>query len=362
MAEIRLDGLAHSYDPGAPDPQFALRPIDMTWEDGGTYALLGPSGCGKSTMLNIISGLLRPSHGRVLFDGRDVTGLDTGRRNIAQVFQVPVIYTAMSVEENLAFPLVCRGVPATRIRPRVKTIAERLGLAPLLSRRAAGLTADQKQLVSLGRGLVREDVTAVLLDEPLTVIDPQMKFELRRILKEINEEFGLTMVLVTHDQTEAMTFARTVVVMDHGEVVQAGTPRELFERPATAHVGWFIGSPAINMLEAWREGDRVVAPGAGLSLPAPPGLGGSGALALAVRPEHLVAGGPGQVLAGRVVRVWFEGTEEVVEVDCGGVAIRARLPAGSGRLGEALALAVPDHRVLLFRDGLLVPSTPLRHS
>ena len=189
-----------------------MKPLSMTWADGQTYALLGPSGCGKSTMLNIISGLLRPSEGRVLFDGQDVTARDTGQRNIAQVFQVPVIYRSMSVADNLAFPLVCRKVPQAVIVKRVERIAERLGLAPMLKRPANALTADQKQLVSLGRGLVREDFSAILLDEPLTVIDPQMKFELRKILKQINEEFRLTMVLVTHDQNEAMTFAKTVIV------------------------------------------------------------------------------------------------------------------------------------------------------
>jgi len=152
MAEIRLQNLAHAYATASP---YALKPLDMTWRSGGTYALLGPSGCGKSTMLNIISGLLRPSEGRVLFDGRDVTGLSTGQRNIAQVFQVPVIYRSMTVGQNLGFPLVCRGLSGPRIRARVDAVAERLGLAPLLKRPANALTADQKQLVSLGRGLAR---------------------------------------------------------------------------------------------------------------------------------------------------------------------------------------------------------------
>lgn len=357
MADIHLQALAHSYAPEAPDPVWALKPLDMVWEDGQTYALLGPSGCGKSTMLNIISGLLRPSHGRVLFDGRDVTGLDTGRRNIAQVFQVPVIYTSMTVADNLAFPLVCRGVPSATIKRRVESIAERLGLAPHLRRRAVGLTADQKQLVSLGRGLVREDVSAILLDEPLTVIDPQMKFELRKILKQINEEFRLTMVLVTHDQNEAMTFARTVVVMNHGEVVQAGTPQELFERPATAHVGYFIGSPAMNMLPARLEDGRVVVPGLSLSRPAPEGLPADN-LALGFRPEHLstdLSGAvAGQRLSGSVDRVWFEGTEQVVEIGTPGGAFRARLPAGTGSLSEELRLTLPDERLRLYRDGRLV--------
>ena len=353
MAEIHLQNLAHSYAPDAPEPAWALKPLDMVWQDGQTYALLGPSGCGKSTMLNIISGLLKPSHGRVLFDGQDVTALDTGRRNIAQVFQVPVIYTSMTVADNLAFPLVCRDVPAATIRKRVNDIAERLGLAPHLKRRAVGLTADQKQLVSLGRGLVREDVSAILLDEPLTVIDPQMKFELRKILKQINEEFRLTMVLVTHDQNEAMTFAKTIVVMNHGEVVQAGGPQDLFEQPATTHVGYFIGSPAMNFLDATLVDGSVRVPDLGLARALPPGIPG-GALSLGFRPEHLSLHGPGQRIGGRVTRVWFEGLEQVVEVTRGSARFRARLPSGTSKVGDELALNVPDDRLRMYKEGRLI--------
>ena len=142
MAEIRLENLGHAYAGGA----YALKPLSMTWADGQTYALLGPSGCGKSTMLNIISGLIRPSEGRVLFDGRDVTLRDTGQRNIAQVFQVPVIYRSMTVADNLAFPLVCRNVRPAQIARRVGSIAERLGLGPSLRKSANSLTADLKHL------------------------------------------------------------------------------------------------------------------------------------------------------------------------------------------------------------------------
>src|SRR3712207_2790749 len=149
--------------------------MDMAWEDGGAYALLGPSGCGKTTLLNIVSGLLRPSEGRVLFDGVDVTGLSTERRNVAQVFQFPVVYDTMTVRGNLAFPLRNRGVPAAAVHARVEHVAGLLGLAPQLDRRARNLGADEKQKVSLGRGLVREGVAAILFDEPLTVIDPHLK-------------------------------------------------------------------------------------------------------------------------------------------------------------------------------------------
>src|SRR5689334_8853673 len=187
MARITFENLAHSYRPdprGAED--YAIQPMDLTWEDGGAYALLGPSGCGKTTLLNIVSGLLRPSAGRVLFDGHDVTALPPERRNVAQVFQFPVIYDTMTVRVNMALPLKNRGWPHDRAAARVAEVARLLELGAALDRRARDLTADAKQKISLGRGLVRDDVAAILCDEPLTVIDPHLKWELRSRLKELH--------------------------------------------------------------------------------------------------------------------------------------------------------------------------------
>lgn len=249
MASITLDKLAHSYLPNPQtDADFALKELDYKWEDGGAYALLGPSGCGKTTLLNIISGLLVPSKGHIRFDGQDVTHLQPEERNIAQVFQFPVIYDTMTVRQNLAFPLLNRHVPQDEITRRVNDMIEVLDLADKADRRARGLTADEKQKISLGRGLVRYDVNAILFDEPLTVIDPHMKWQLRTKLKDLHRQLGHTMIYVTHDQTEALTFADKVVVMYEGEVVQIGTPEELFNEPAHTFVGYFIGSPGMNVI------------------------------------------------------------------------------------------------------------------
>lgn len=247
MAKITLEKLAHQY-PGSDE--FALKKMDHVWEDGQAYALLGPSGCGKSTLLNIISGLLVPSEGRVLFDDQDVTSAETAMRNIAQVFQFPVVYDTMTVGENLAFPLRNRKLDKAYIDTRVSKIAEMIGLSELLNMKASGLSADIQQKISLGRGMVREDVNAILFDEPLTVIDPVMKWQLRTQLKELHQQLAHTMIYVTHDQTEALTFADKVVVMDKGEVLQIGTPTELFEKPGHTFVGNFIGSPGMNILTA----------------------------------------------------------------------------------------------------------------
>ncbi|MGI9524395.1 MAG: ABC transporter ATP-binding protein [Hyphomicrobiaceae bacterium] len=249
MARITLADLRHSYleNPKSAS-DYALKKLDVSWEDGGAYALLGPSGCGKTTLLNIISGLLRPSQGRVLFNDVDVTNLAPDARNIAQVFQFPVVYDTMTVFDNLAFPLRNRGMAEAEIKTRVAQVADLTELTEMLPRRAAGLTADGKQKISLGRGLVREDVNVLMFDEPLTVIDPHLKWQLRSKLKELHHRLQSTMIYVTHDQTEALTFADKVVVMHDGEVVQIGTPVELFERPHHTFVGHFIGSPGMNVL------------------------------------------------------------------------------------------------------------------
>ena len=249
MSKITLENLSHSYlDKQNSDSDWALRNIDLDWKDGGAYALLGPSGCGKTTLLNIISGLLNPTKGKILFDGKDITSLSPVERNIAQIFQFPVIYDTMTVYDNLAFPLKNRGMSDGEIDSRVKEIAEMLELTSTLNNRASGLTADGKQKISLGRGLVRANVNVIMFDEPLTVIDPHLKWILRSKLKELHQKINRTMIYVTHDQTEALTFADQVVVMHEGQIVQTGTPVELFEKPKHTFVGHFIGSPGMNIL------------------------------------------------------------------------------------------------------------------
>ena len=176
MAEIHLQNLAHSYSPTPAGPEdYAIREMNHIWEQGGAYALLGPSGCGKSTLLNIISGLLSPSEGQVLCDNKVVNELTPEKRNIAQVFQFPVVYDTMTVFDNLAFPLRNQGMAEAKVHSKVQEIAEVLDLQNLLGKKARNLSADEKQKVSMGRGLVRDDVSAILFDEPLPVFAPHLK-------------------------------------------------------------------------------------------------------------------------------------------------------------------------------------------
>ena len=287
MAKIVLDNVGHRYDTAiGSEGAYALQPMQLEWEDGGAYALLGPSGCGKTTLLNIISGLLEPSEGRVWFDDKDVTALPTEQRNIAQVFQFPVVYDTMTVAENLAFPLKNRKLPVAQRDERVAHVLELLGLTEQADKKARNLNADNKQKISLGRGLVRTDANAVLFDEPLTVIDPALKWQLRAQLKKVHQQIGHTMIYVTHDQTEALTFADKVVVMLAGAVLQVGTPQELFDRPQHTFVGQFIGSPGMNILPCRLE--RNVALMADIRI----ALGDEypavdGQLELGIRPENI---------------------------------------------------------------------------
>jgi glycerol transport system ATP-binding protein len=325
MSQITLSKLAHSYSPAPKDEaDFALKEMDHTWQDGGAYALLGASGCGKTTLLNIISGLVRPSQGRVLFGDRDVTDAETTERNIAQVFQFPVVYDTMTVRDNLAFPLRNRGMDAGYIAKRVGQIAQMIGMEGDLDRKARGLTADAKQKISLGRGMVREDVNAILFDEPLTVIDPHMKWELRTQLKSLHREFGHTMIYVTHDQTEALTFADKVVVMHDGRVVQMGTPEELFETPAHTFVGYFIGSPGMNLLDATVAGTTATVGGATLPLGA--AYAAQGRVQIGIRPEYVRLGTEG--LPVTVKRVEDVGRHRIVRADLQGQPLNAILAEG----------------------------------
>jgi glycerol transport system ATP-binding protein len=266
----------------------------------------------------------------VKFDGQDMTRATPQQRNIAQVFQFPVIYDTMTVADNLAFPLRNRKVPADRIKARVGQIAEMLELSGQLDQRAAGLAADAKQKISLGRGLVREDVAAVLFDEPLTVIDPHLKWQLRRKLKQIHHELRLTLVYVTHDQVEALTFADQVVVMTRGRAVQVGSADELFERPSHTFVGHFIGSPGMNFLRGHVAGGQLALAGQQLALPPTRQLP-DGEITLGVRPEYVGLAEPrsADALPGMLSRVQDVGTHLLLSAQVGDQLVKARLPAST---------------------------------
>jgi glycerol transport system ATP-binding protein len=354
MAKIKLDSLRHSYMPNPQRPDdWALKEMSVELSDGGAYALLGPSGCGKTTLLNLISGLLRPSQGRIWFDSSDVTEATPEERNIAQVFQFPVIYDTMSVYDNLAFPLRNRGVPAAEVDKRVREVGAMLDLGHMLEKRASGLTADGKQKISLGRGLVRSDVNVIMFDEPLTVIDPHLKWVLRSKLKELHHRIKRTMIYVTHDQTEALTFADQVVVMNNGEVVQIGPPVELFERPAHTFVGHFIGSPGMNVLPCAVAGGRIEVMGQPVELAGDTRVpDGTGKLELGVRPEFTRFDSSG--IPVEIVKAADVGRFRIVETRHRDDRIKLLVPEGQPMPSGSAYIRFDPKHTHVYRDGWLV--------
>jgi glycerol transport system ATP-binding protein len=358
MAKITLQNLRQSYYPNpSKDEDYALKRVHLDWEDGGAYALLGPSGCGKTTLLNLISGLLTPTEGKILFDGKDVSHASPEQRNIAQVFQFPVIYDTMTVYDNLAFPLRNRGVAEAEIDRRVRDIAEMLDLSKTLDNRASGLTADGKQKISLGRGLVRSDVNVIMFDEPLTVIDPHLKWQLRSKLKELHQRIRRTMIYVTHDQTEALTFADQVVVMNNGEVVQTGTPIDLFEQPRHIFVGHFIGSPGMNVLPCEVKGGQTSFAGNIVAAAnAAEATGKAGKVELGVRPEFVSIGKTG--IAADVVKVADAGRYRIVETKASGHSIKLLVPEGDAVPAGRVHLNFDPAHTQVYEDGWMAGARP----
>lgn len=363
MAKVELVNVSHSYDPPeTPESErkWAVRDLSVVWEDGSANALLGPSGCGKTTLLNLISGLLpSPTKGQILIDGTDVTGLTPRERGIAQVFQFPVIYDSMNVFDNLAFPLRNEGTPEGEVRSKVREVAKILDLEEKLKIHSSRLNPADKQKISLGRGIIRESTAAVLLDEPLTVIDPKLKWGLRRKLREVQVSLQKTMIYVTHDQHEALTFADDVTVVRDGELVQKGSPKLLHDDPENPFIGYFIGSPGMNVLSC--SLDDIGLNCGPFSIPVEDaelrGLlqDAQGNLELGVRPEfiepHDCADDSGCV-PFRISVVENTGAYRILTLTNGDVQIKARAPENFGpREGDTIGVHFPERGVKLFEDG-----------
>lgn len=329
MAKIALENLRFRY-PGASSD--TLSGLDLEVADGEAHALLGASGAGKTTLLNLLSGLLAPTAGRLRFDAEDVSKRSGRERNVAQVFQFPVLYESLSVEKNLAFPLDVRGAGDADIASRVDTLCGELGIDDLRGRKPASLSLFQKQLVAVGKALVRPDVSMVLLDEPLTAVEPRVKWRLRQTLRKLHSDLGVTMIYVTHDQTEALTFADRVSVLADGRIVQTGTPEEVYASPAHEFVGHFVGSPGMNFLPA------AV-------------LGVDGAERVGFRPEWAALDDSGPV-TGIVKRIRAQGTRDgrlhgvtTLDTDYGELAVRGPVEREAG---ETVSLSIA--RYVAFAD------------
>ena len=323
MSFLELERVEKTY----PDGTQAVRGIDLSIGASELVVLLGPSGCGKTTTLRMIAGLELATRGSIRLDGQDVTRARPAARDIGFVFQFYALYPHLSVAENIAFPLRCAGLGRRERAERVARVAGRLGIAEFLARAPRELSGGDQQRVSLARAMVRAP-KLYLMDEPLGTLDAQKRLELRELVRAQQLELGVATVYVTHDQEEAQSLADRIVVMRAGKILQAGSPREVYQNPQTLFVARFVGSPGMNLiagslrrgaagLEFQPEGAR-----APLALERAPGVG---SMVLGLRPEFLRFD-PGGPIAGRVVSGEFLGDARVyhVESEIGRLVVRAR--------------------------------------
>jgi len=373
VARIELDRISKRFAGTT-----VLKQVSLSIEEGEFFVLVGPSGCGKSTLLNMIVGLEAVSEGEIRVDGKRVNDIDPRKRNMAMVFQSYAIYPHMTVRENMAFPLKLAGLDPDSIDARVREAAGILELEDCLDRKPHALSGGQRQRVAMGRAVVREPAV-FLLDEPLSNLDAKLRVQMRTEIARLQRRLGTTTVYVTHDQTEALTLGDRIAVLRRGEVLQVGTPRELYEHPASLFVAGFVGSPAMNFLPGRWTAGRLELPGGSLTLTG--GGGGpvavpEGAVVAGFRPEHLRLPGDtdperaGLMLTAKVEFIeWlgadlfvhfgialdgFEAVQLPDDLDIPAAAregreLIARIdPAANPQEGDTLRLCLDPGRVLLF--------------
>ncbi len=366
MARLELVGLGKSF---GPTP--VLHRIDLALDDGELLVVVGASGCGKSTLLRLVAGLETPSAGRVVLDGRDITGLDPAARDIAMVFQNYALYPHMSVFDNMAYGLRVRGLGREEIRRRVGEAAATLGLEALLARRPAQLSGGQRQRVAMGRAIVREP-KLFLFDEPLSNLDAKLRVQMRAEILRLQRRMGVTSLYVTHDQVEAMTLGDRLLVLNEGRPAQLAPPMEVFARPADTYVASFIGAPSMNLIPTTlaSNGTAIVLTG-GITLPlAGRYPGGDGRPVTAgIRPDHLrhATRGDDDGVPLTVELVERLGSESLVHGSIpGNENLVARLP-GLPAPQRTIRLGIPPEHLHLFDAGTgqriepIEPATDAKH-
>ncbi|MTE14567.1 ABC transporter ATP-binding protein [Nocardia aurantiaca] len=347
MARLQIDKVSKRFG-----TDYAVREVSLDIADGEFLVMLGPSGCGKSTLLRMIAGLEQPSTGRILVDGADITDAAPQQRDLAMVFQSYALYPHLTVAKNIGFPLRARRRSRAEIAQRVREVAGTLELSALLERRPAALSGGQRQRVALARAMVR-DPGAFLMDEPLSNLDAKLRSATRAELIALHRRLGATFLYVTHDQVEAMTMATRIALLNAGRVEQVGTPEELYDRPRTAFVAGFLGSPPMNLFPAEvvsHEGAlRMRADGIDAALGLSGGPDDGTAVLAGIRPERLRIDPAATTVRGRVTMVENLGSEELVHVATGAadLCVRAPRPAGVA-VGEDIGLRADATDIHLF--------------
>ena len=346
MSKLELFNLNKTYTPKV----IPVKDISIDVQEGEFLTLLGPSGCGKSTLLRLIAGLEPPTRGKVVINGRDVSRVSPGKRNIAMVFQSYALYPHMTVYENIAAGLKLRKMPSDEIRQRVEDVSQKLGLENLMDRKPGQMSGGQRQRVALGRALVRQP-DVFLLDEPLSNLDALLREQVRADLKQIFDQQQTPVVYVTHDQTEAMTLSSKVAVLSNGYLQQLAPPQEIYNKPANQFVAGFVGSPQMNLLTLNCDrnnavlGDfRIPLP----NLPTPPSQ-----IVMGIRPEDVNLATPEDTLTieGRIFLVENLGMQNLISVQVKGSdsgRIRALLPVTQRWEGEEVTLGIKPQAIHWF--------------
>jgi iron(III) transport system ATP-binding protein len=357
VTTLTLKGIAQSY--GAVQ---ALQHIDLEVASGELFSLLGPSGCGKTTLLRVVAGFVNPTRGRLMFDSDDITDVPPYQRNIGMVFQDYALFPDRSVFDNVAFGLRTRKVPAAEQKQRVGAILERMELSQLADRAPGALSGGQRQRVAMARALVISP-RVLLLDEPLSALDANLRVELREAIREIQREFRITTLFVTHDQEEALSISDRVALMNNGRIEQLGTPAEMYDRPATAFAADFLGNANLLRVEGVAGGARpgtarCVVMGREVEVPCDAPLASASSSEgwrLCVRPEAWqprALNGSSAALPGSVRMREFLGPQMAYLVELGpGVLVKAVAQRTHGLpphdIGDRVELAVPSSAMLL---------------
>ncbi|MEM2178741.1 MAG: ABC transporter ATP-binding protein [Candidatus Methanomethylicaceae archaeon] len=350
MAEIFLDHVTKVFSKNV----IAVNDITLKIHEGMLVGLLGPSGCGKTTTLRLIAGLEKPDKGKIYFNNLDVTKLGPRHRNIAMVFQFPVLYPTISVYENIALALRANKLQETEIRKSIKEIAEIMGIANYLEEKPGKLDMGTKQKVCLAKALIKEP-EVFLLDEPLTVVEPKLRNELRTKLKEIQLKFRKSMIYVTHDQTEVMTLADKIAVMKDGKILQYDTPENLYYNPANTFVGWFIGSPGMNFIECSLEFDdnkctlisdsefkydvTDIVPFESIKQ--------YKKVILGIRPEHIIPGS-GEIIV-KCTHIEHAGSRYILYLEMADKILKAKVPLSfKAKVGDKIPITFLKEKIILF--------------